>query len=169
MLLNDYYKFERVATKAKHRLDCTASTKSYKPFEDKRAIKETKASVKRDAISINNLIIYLGFIPLKFKTRARGNASLCLTLAGKNLSSIFIPQINGFVGYGDINNTSDAILVLLKNVQLINGAVCKDAKIEIFVSRGNSRSKELLYNVFLNGNLLEEIKQLRAKATSDKE
>lgn len=44
MILTDYYKFERVAKIAKHRMDCTASTESYPEFENKRAIKEQKGS-----------------------------------------------------------------------------------------------------------------------------
>lgn len=49
MILTDYYKFERVATKAKQRMDCTASTESYPEFEDKRATREIKETEKRDA------------------------------------------------------------------------------------------------------------------------
>ena len=58
MILTDYYRFERVAKKAKHRMDCTASTESYPEFENRRATKAYRETEKRDAIKIGDLIIY---------------------------------------------------------------------------------------------------------------
>ena len=58
-ILTDYYCFERVATKSKSRMDCTASTGSYPELEKERAIKPTKATEKRDATNIGDLVIYL--------------------------------------------------------------------------------------------------------------
>lgn len=44
MILTDYYCFERLASKSKTRLDCTASTMSYPEFEEKRCTKPQRAT-----------------------------------------------------------------------------------------------------------------------------
>ena len=57
MILTDYYRFERVAQKAKHRMDCTASTESYPEFENRRTTKVQRETEKRDAIKIGDNIL----------------------------------------------------------------------------------------------------------------
>lgn len=65
MILTDYYKFERVASKAKSRMDCTTSTHSYPEFEDRTATRANKATEKRDATDVGDIIIYYHYCPVK--------------------------------------------------------------------------------------------------------
>ena len=98
MYLTDYYRFDRVATKAKMRLDCTASTESYPEFEEKRATKQQRATEKRDAINVGGLIIYYGDVPDQFGGNVHEKASKCLTIKGNNLSSIYVPNVESVLG-----------------------------------------------------------------------
>ena len=63
MILTDYYKFERLATKSKTRLDCVTSTRSYTEFEEKTVTKFQRATGKRDAVNIGDFLVYLGSVP----------------------------------------------------------------------------------------------------------
>jgi len=63
MILTDYYKFERLATKARLRMDCTASTASYEELECRRATKANRATEKRDATNVGDLVVYYGDVP----------------------------------------------------------------------------------------------------------
>ena len=59
-ILTDYYRFERIATKSKTRLDCVASTGSYPEFEEKRATKAYRATDVFDNLEVANGIILGG-------------------------------------------------------------------------------------------------------------
>ena len=102
MYLTDYYRFDRVATKAKMRLDCTASTESYPEFEEKRATKQQRATEKRDATNAGDLVVYYGDVPDQFGGDVHRKADKSLTIKSKNLSSIFVPDPRGCFAYGDV-------------------------------------------------------------------
>ena len=73
MILTDYYRFEKLSgQKSKMRMDCTASTNSYDEFECRRAIRATKASIKRDATNVGDLVIYYGDRPENMEVICRG-------------------------------------------------------------------------------------------------
>ena len=143
MYLTDYYRFERVATKAKMRLDCTASTESYPEFEEKRATK-----------------------PDQFGGDVHRKADKSLTIKSKNLSSIFVPEPRGCFAYGDVRGTSDAILIVFDGFEVINGVVQEGGKMEVFVARGKSKDRVGLFNLLCDGELSEEIAVLRGRATN---
>ena len=164
MILSDYYSFEKIALKSKTRLDCVASTGSYPEFEDKRASKPTKANEKRDATNVGDLIIYLGDVPEQFSGNAQRKADKSLTIKGKNLSSVYVPDPTSNYGYGDVKGTADALLFVFDGMKIINGVISAGAAIEVFVARGKSRDRVCLYNLLCDGELDEEMSSLRAMA-----
>jgi len=162
-ILTDYYCFEKVALKSKTRLDCTSSTGSYPEFENQRATKLTKATDKRDATNMGDLVIYLGDIPEQFGGNAKRKADKCISIKGKNLSSIYVPDITNNFAYGDFRGTSDALLFVFDDIQIVDGCIISGA-VEVFVARGMSKNRVALYNLLCDGELDEEMSELRAKA-----
>lgn len=163
-ILTDYYCFERIATKSKTRMDCTASTKSYPEFEEKRATKANKATEKRDATEVGDLIVYFGDMPDAFGLDAHRKADKAITLKGKNLSSVFVPDPSTNYAYGDVRGTADALLFVFDGVEVVDGLIPNGAAIEVFVARGKSKDRVPLYNLLSDGALDEEMSELRAKA-----
>lgn len=166
-ILTDCYRFEKVAFKSKTRLDCTASTGSYPEFEDKRATRPTKGTDKRDATNIGDLVIYLGDVPEQFGGNAQRKADKSLTIKGKNLSSIFVPDLTNSFAYGDVRGTTDALLFVFDNLVIVDGCIISGG-LDVFVARGKSRDRVSLYNLLCDGELDEEISSLREKANASK-
>lgn len=166
MILTDYYKFERVAKIAKHRMDCTASTESYPEFENKRATKEQKGSEKRDAIGIGDLIIYWVAPDNHMNTNRKRKADRCITIKNGNLSSIYNWQNEGdyWFAYGDVKGTTDALLFIY-NVKEINSTIQEKSFIEVFIARGKSNECNALCNLYSDGELEEEMNSMRKRAT----
>lgn len=167
-ILTDYYKFERKALIAKTRMDCTASTKSYPEFENKRATKAIKASEKRDATNAGDLIIYYGDVSNKYGGNIQDKAGKAISIKGNNLSSVFVPEPNSGLGYGDVRGTDDALLFVI-DLHTIDDAIQAGGTIEIFIARGASKDQVPLYNLLADGGLDDEMEYLRKQAhTKDK-
>lgn len=164
MILTDYYRFERVASKSKTRMDCTISTWSYPEFEEKRSAKAYKQTERRDETCVGALVMYYGGVPENFGEKAQRKADKSITMKGKNLSSVFVPDPTSSYAYGDVKGTSDAILFIMDNVQVVDGAIQAGAKIEIFIARGKSKDRVPIYNLLADGELDEEIEALRHHA-----
>ena len=164
-ILNDYYKFERVATKAKMRMDCTASTHSYPGFEEKAATRANKASEKRDATNVGDIIIYYGGVPTQYGGDVHRKADKSISIKGKNLSSVFVPDVEKPLGYGDFKGTTDALLFVFHDLKVVDGAVQKGSVIEVFVARGKSKDRVALFELLSDGELDEEMNELRLKAS----
>lgn len=144
MILTDYYKCAELKKLSSHRYDCTASTRSYEPFE---AI-ATRAKVKR-------FFFYLGDVPQQFNAHAKRRANRALT-NGKNLSSLYVPDLNiPLLGYGDTRGTKDALLFKFNE---------SEEEVEIFVARGQKHNSRQLFNLFVDGELDSEIEKLRGMA-----
>ena len=167
-VLTDYYKFKRISLKAKSRLDCTASTKSYSEFEVCRAIKATSPTEKRDETTIGSLVLYCNKVPDNFKGNVHRKADMSCTLKGKNLSSVFVPDVGKNLAYGDVKGTDDAMLFVFTDFKMVDGAIQPDGIVEIFIARGQSRNCVALYNLLEDGGLDEEIFSLRGKAQPEK-
>ena len=163
-ILTDYYKFSRVATKAKLRLDCVASTESYPEFEERRATKATKATEKRDATNVGDLVIYFGDVPEQFGGDVHRKADKSVTIKGKNLSSVYVPDPSNNLAYGDVRGTADALLFVFDGVEVVNGVIQAGATLEIFIARGKSKDRVPLYNLLSDGELDEELNDLRQRA-----
>ena len=153
-ILTDCYRFEKVAFKSKTRLDCTASTGSYPEFEDKRATRPTKGTDKRDATNIGDLVIYLGDVPEQFGGNAQRKADKSLTIKGKNLSSIFVPDLTNSFAYGDVRGTTDALLFVFDNLVIVDGCIISGG-LDVFVARGKSRDRVSLYNLLCHCQLVK--------------
>ena len=167
MILTDYYCFERLANKSKTRLDCTASTMSYPEFEEKRCTKPQRATEKRDATNVGDLVVYYGDVPNSFGGDVHRKANKSLTIKGKNLSSIYVPDPSTNFAYGDVRGTADALLLVLSNFEVVNGVVQQGAKLEIYIARGKSKDCKPLYNLLCDGELDEEIEQLKDEAKNN--
>lgn len=166
-ILTDYYKFSRVATKAKLRLDCVASTESYPEFEERRATKSTKATEKRDATNVGDLVIYFGDVPEQFGGDVHRKADKSITIKGKNLSSVYVPDPSNNLAYGDVRGTADALLFVFDGVEVVNGLIQAGATVEIFIARGKSKDRVPLYNLLSDGELDEELNDLRQRAITN--
>lgn len=165
MLLTDYYRFEKVAAKAKMRLDCTASTESYPMFEQNRATKPRKASERFDATAVGDLVVYYGDVPNTFGGDVHRKADKSLTMKGKNLSSIYTPDPALNLAFGDVKGEADAILFVFEGFDVVNGKPQQGAILEVFIARGKSKDRMPLYNLLCDGELDEEISLLRERAT----
>jgi hypothetical protein len=150
MILTDYYKFERLAAaKSKTRLDCTASSKSYNPFESLTNKK-------------GELFVYVGD---NTHTAAgqKGKSDLAISHT-KHISSVYRPDIDGGTGWGDVNGEKDALLFVFTSFAIVNGEVTDGAKVEIFVARGKRSDRQGLYNLLADGELDGELDTLRQTA-----
>jgi len=166
-LLDAYYLFERVAKKSSTRMDCTACTANYEPFENKRATRSNKETEKRDATNVGSLKCYYVSVPDAFSGDAQRRADKSLTMGSKNLSSIFVPDVTKPMAYGDVANTNDALLFIFTDMATPNGIIAPNSKLEIFVAKGQRNNARALYNLLADGELAEEIEQLRARARGE--
>lgn len=150
MILTDYYKFEKLPNqKSKIRIDCTASTRSYPPLETMRN-KE------------GDLFVYIGGNDY-IKASGQRKADLALSKT-KHISSIYNPNLDLPYWFGDMKNTADAFLFVHNKPKFINGAIQEGAIIELFVARGQRNNRNQLYNILCDGELEEEMAELRQKS-----
>lgn len=165
MILTDYYKFERVATKAKSRMDCTVSTHSYPGFEDRAVTRATKATEKRDATNVGDILIYYADVPTQFGGNVHRKADKSISIKGNNLSSVYVPDVTRNIAYGDFKGTTDALLFVFHNLKVVNGVIQQSSVIEVFVARGKSRDRVPLFEMLSDGELDDEMNELREKAS----
>jgi hypothetical protein len=147
MILTDYYKFEHTpGTKSKLRMDCTASTGGYPAFEEMRN--------KKGA-----LFIYLGNVPDRFAGDVRRKADKSITnREGRNVSSVFVPDVSLNTAYGDVRDTQDAIMIVGNSDY---------TTIEIFVARGYKNNRTNLWQNLTDGEYDDELSGLRERAVTD--
>ena len=145
MILTDYYTFRHLPeSKSKMRFDCVASTQSYPEFEGLR----NKAG---------SLFVYYGNVPDNFKASAKRRADKAITKS-KNISSVFVPDLELPLAYGDINGTLDAIM--LRFTPDYN-------QFEVFVARGQRNNQSNLYLLFADGGLQTEIELLQKRLVTE--
>jgi hypothetical protein len=146
MILTDYYLMQELKVLKSHRFDCVASTGEYEPFE-------TIAQRSR----VKRFFFYYNGIPDTFSAEAQRKADRAIT-NGDNISSVFIPDLNNpLKGYGDTKGTNDGLLLLFT----------EDYKqVEVFVARGYKNNIKNLCNLFLDGELDDEMNALRQRASS---
>jgi hypothetical protein len=144
MRLTDYYKMVELKERASRRFDCVASTGEYEPFE-------FIANKSRD----KRFFLYYTDIPDTFSARVKRRVDKSIS-NGKSISSVFVPDLyHPLKGYGDTKGTRDALLFLFS----------EDGKqIEIFVARGHKDNAKGFCNLFIDGELDDEIEALRLSA-----
>ena len=145
MILTDFYRFEHLPDcKSKMRIDCTASTKSYPEFENLR---------NKDG----KLFVYFGDVPARFGGEVHRKADKCISKT-KNISSLYVPDVELNLAYGDVKCTQDVILIVNDSDY---------ATIEIFVARGYKNHRLNLWQNLADGNYNDEISELRARAVTE--
>jgi hypothetical protein len=147
MILTDYYRFERSSgCKSKIRLDCTASTKSYNPFEAKS-------------------FLYIGTAD-RIKASRHRKADLAVTSGkGEHITSIFSTEIKKGFDYGDYQGTTDLLLLVSPNFNIeADGRITDGVVFEIFVARGKKYEKGCVINLWADGQLNAEMERLRQQA-----
>lgn len=145
MKLTDYYKMAKLPTcKSKLRFDCITSTGGYEPFEE-------RAQRGRD----KRFKFYYGGTPDTFSADAQRKADRVITDT-TNISGVYTPDLdNPLLGYGDVAHTNDALLFLFSEDY---------REIEIFVARGLKNHQKGLFSLFADGELADEVEQLRQQA-----
>ncbi len=145
----DCYLLEKL-TEAEYRFDVVASTQSYELFES--------LWINKKKFNVGGLSINYVDRPINWKGKESRAPEKALTKNNINISSVFIPDLkNRLVGYGDINGTKDA-LILLFNEQYTS--------IEIFVARGYANDLQALYSAIKEGEFNDELALLRQKTKS---
>lgn len=145
MILTDYYKFEKLPdSKSKWRLDCTASTGNYNDFE---ALRNKRGE----------LFIYFTDVPDSFIVDVKRKADKAIT-KGKNISSVFVPDVTLPYAYGDVKGTTDAILIVFNSDY---------TTLEIFVARGQKPNRINIWQILSGGELNNEISKLRSAAVTE--
>lgn len=171
MILKHYYRIEKVENKSKQRMLCTASTRDYPKFETMRAIKTRRETEKRVAINEKDLAMFCSLTPDRFSEHIKKIAGLSLTdTTGHNISSIIIPDMWNWNGNGYGDYKEDALLFMLNDTFLINGTkVEQGSVIEILIAPRRRRDSRRLYEMLNEGELDEEIKVLKKRATETNE
>ena len=145
MILSDYYYFRHLPeTKSPSRYDCTASTKSNPDFEALRN-------------KHGQLFLYYGNVPDNFKANSKRKADKVLTKT-KSISSVFVPDVTKPFAFGDVRNTKDALLFIF-NVDY--------TAFELYVARGQRNNRANLYYLLADGELSDEIAQLKERAIKE--
>lgn len=146
MILDTYYCYERNEdSKSKTRLDLKSYYRRYAPLH----IKGRRGDV----------FIYLYGVPEAIKADKKRIGELSLVTKNGYLSALFFPEIERpNCAYGDIKGTEDAMLVVLKDDKKL---------IEIFIAKGKKNVVHNLYHLWLDGELDQEIEDLRKRADND--
>lgn len=147
MTLDYYYEFKKIE-ETRTRIDCSGRTGIYNPLEKRRNVQ-------------GKLFIYLSH-----NTYTKGDTETKADLVlskGKHISSIYMPKEGALFGFGDMRDTNDTLLFILHDVKIINGALMPGARLEIFVVENGKNQTNLLYNMFCDGLLDDEIKTLRER------
>jgi hypothetical protein len=126
------------------RIDCTASTQTYPAFETLRN--------KR-----GELFFYIGDVPARFGGEVHRKADKAIT-KGNNISSVYVPDVNQNMAYGDVKGTTDCVLIIFD---------ADYTEIEIFVARGQRNNRLNLWQMLSGGELDDEISELRARAVTE--
>lgn len=143
MILTDYYRFEKsLNNKSGFRIDCTASTQSYPVFENLRD-------------NTGQLFMYLddakGLHSSKFKRKPDK-----ILFHTHNISEVFMPDITRSLAFGNVFETTDAILIQ-----------CYNNLIEIMVARGQKNNQLQLYHLFVDEAFSKEIEELKKREVNE--
>lgn len=138
MILDALYQLKKA--EGKTRFNVTHSTGNYEAFE---LLKNAKSQ----------LFFYYCDVPERFKADVKRKADKIISNRfGKNVSSVFVPDISLPFGYGDVHGTNDAILLLFNSDQ---------TEIEILVAKGKRNNRLALYHLLTDIELQTEIEALR--------
>ena len=142
MILDSYYKFEKLPNKGrgKTRRDLVAFTNHYEPLH--------KANKAGDVwVYLNN--------PDHIQSKLGRRPEQTISNTG-HVSSVFKPDLeHPDLGYGDSKDTTDALLFVFSP-----DLNC----LEIFIAKGKKHIMQNLFTVFVDGELDSELETLRHQA-----
>lgn len=162
MIATDYYLFRRLPeTKSKLKFQLIGSTKSYEPLEALRATKKFKESATRDGIEIGDLFVYIGKGEDVVKEKKADRVPEWSMTKTDNITGIFIPDPNKPLGYGDMIDTRDLFLFKLHNWRTLGDIFVDGATLEVFVIRNGLNQRVAIYDMFIDGQLDDDIAMLR--------
>lgn len=143
----DYYQFEKL-TDSEYRYDATKGTCSYEYFEN--------ILINKRKYNVGGLSFNYVDRPSTWKGEHGRRAEKALTKGNVNISSVFVPNLKEhLIGYGDISSTQDALIIIFNASYTI---------IEVFIARGFVNDIQALYTAVKEGEYLNELETLRAKA-----
>lgn len=148
MILTDYYRFEHLPEqKAKSRVDeVLKGGIGYPYLENKRNKK-------------GELFLYCGTGEQYVTARNERRGKMVMNRDG-HITSVFFPNEEFPLGYGDVKGTNDALLFIFSQIP-VNGEIGKGKGFDLFVARGEKADSQLLYESLINGDLDAEIETLR--------
>ena len=150
MIFTDYYKGEKL-TDTKSRFDITASTGEYDFFE---------------SLLINKRIFNIGGLSFNCVQRPDNwggkKTDMAITKGSHNITSVKRPNLNINSGYGDINGSKDGCIIVFNPDYKETGITT----IEIFIARGLRNDTNGLWELYTDGELINEIELLRQKAVT---
>lgn len=147
MIFTDYYQGQRM-NDAECRYDIQKSTESYELFEN--------LLINKRKFNVGGLSFNYVQRPSNFGGTNERKGEKAITKGNSNISTVFCPDLpNHLYGYGDINGTQDALLLIFSD---------QYQTIEIFIARGYKNDVQNLFSECLTGSFDNEFKQLRERA-----
>lgn len=141
MIIDCFYRFRKTAgRKTRYHLEAFAG--EYEPLH--QPLKKS-----------GEIVIYLSKPCFLTQPKAgKRTADFALNRASHNVSSLFFPDLeNPFVAYGDFQHEEDAGIFVIK-----------DGTLEIYVSKGRKNVALTIWQTFVEGDLADEIEQLKKRA-----
>jgi len=101
------------------------------------------------------LACYLVDQPSRWGKRAERKTDKAITKGAFNISSVRMPDPKINIGYGDVKNTQDALIFVFNK---------EWTAMEIFIARGQKNNSLNIYQLCIDGELEDEMNDLRSKA-----
>ncbi len=144
--LHAFYRgFKNPSTKTRY--DVVASYGAYELFE--------RLLINKRNPNVGGLSFYLVDRPEHFGNRSERKTDKAITKGSFSISSLMTPDPGSLFGFGDINGTTDAMLIQRSEDW---------TEINIFISRGQLNNKLGLYQLAVENELDAEIASLMEKA-----
>lgn len=148
MTLTDYYKGKKL-TSAKSRFEIVSSTEGYDPFE-KLLINKRKFNVGGHSFNCSQ----------RSDDWKPNSTDMAITKGNSNITSIKRPDPLKNVGFGDINGTNDACIIVFNSDFKKVGITT----IEIFIARGLKNDTNSIWDLFSDGELFYDVEVLKKSA-----
>jgi len=150
MIFTDYYKGEKL-TDAKSRYDITTSTGEYDYFES--------LLINKRGFNIGGLSFNLVARPDRWKGK---KTDLAITKGSQNITSVKRPNPENNFAYGDIKGKNDGCIIEF-NPSFKEAGI---TTLEIYIARGLRNDTNSLWDLFTDGELNNEVEELRKKAVT---
>ena len=108
-------------------------------FENENEPFEIKLKNRKGGLSF-----YCSDVPDCFRFAGKDRPDKAIS-KGDNISSVFVPYVTLPYGFGDINHTTDAILLIFSNEWQV---------IEIFIVRGQRNNRRNLYTLLCDKGIV---------------